>query len=435
MKALVCAITLLLITTFSFAQRIYQIKADSVRIYNTCDTAELIIENRTQDTLGFLYNKGRGRTEFRKLRLQAVGNGSIAITGHDTLKLGTIIKVAVDSIYQNNGTLYYRKTDGVVVSVPLVAASAETLQSVTDRGNSTDKYIQFTSASGNPSNGLNWHYNSDYWRIYVSSTADNPGGNMILEAGDNKDEGWIFRSRDADSNDTMNVLKMSRDSFLYKNNVIYHAGNIKFATKGDDIALKTEANGQLGIENWVRTSNNTGLYTPDGSYLYKNGTSSWALRCAAGYGGSWLELQTGDGTNRGGFFADDQGNVGIVNAGANGWRLRTTSSGNVYANGFYQTSMRSLKRDIEPFNHSALGILNTTSVRTFIYKADSAGIKHIGFIADELPKEMAAPGGEGVDESSTIALLVKALQEMNKKVESLQQTVETLQKKVAAYEK
>ncbi len=48
------------------AQYIYKIKADSVRIYNDSCTAELIVENRTKDTLGFLYNKGNGRTEFRR---------------------------------------------------------------------------------------------------------------------------------------------------------------------------------------------------------------------------------------------------------------------------------------------------------------------------------------------------------------------------------
>lgn len=66
------------------AQQIYQIRADSVRIYNVCDTAELIIENRTQGVNGFLYNKGAGRTEFRKVRLEKIGDSRIAITGQDT---------------------------------------------------------------------------------------------------------------------------------------------------------------------------------------------------------------------------------------------------------------------------------------------------------------------------------------------------------------
>lgn len=76
-----------LLSGSSFAQQIYQIRADSVRIYNTCDTAELILENRTQGVYGYLFNKGRGRTEFRKIRLEKIGTSQIAITGQDTLDL------------------------------------------------------------------------------------------------------------------------------------------------------------------------------------------------------------------------------------------------------------------------------------------------------------------------------------------------------------
>jgi hypothetical protein len=72
-----------------YAQHIYPIRADSVRIYSNCDTAELILENRTKDTLGFLFNKGKGRTEFRKLRLINVGSSGIAIEGQDTIQVGS----------------------------------------------------------------------------------------------------------------------------------------------------------------------------------------------------------------------------------------------------------------------------------------------------------------------------------------------------------
>lgn len=120
MKQLILLFSIAFATSQVMAQKnVYQIRADSVRIYSGCDTAELIIENRTKDTLGFLFNKGKGRTEFRKLRLQTVGSNAIAITGQDTLQLGTIIKTAVDTLYTSGNTLYYRKTNGLVVAVPL----------------------------------------------------------------------------------------------------------------------------------------------------------------------------------------------------------------------------------------------------------------------------------------------------------------------------
>jgi len=87
MKALFFAVIGLLLTNICFAQHVYQINADTVRIYNSCDTAELVLENHTQDTLGFLYNKGKGRTEFRRLQLASVGTGKLAILGQDTVDL------------------------------------------------------------------------------------------------------------------------------------------------------------------------------------------------------------------------------------------------------------------------------------------------------------------------------------------------------------
>src|ERR1700749_3600524 len=67
------------------AQYIYTIKADSVKITNSCDTAELIIENHTQTVPGFLFNKGRGRTEFRRV-LQNI-NDTVVTIGLDTLRI------------------------------------------------------------------------------------------------------------------------------------------------------------------------------------------------------------------------------------------------------------------------------------------------------------------------------------------------------------
>jgi hypothetical protein len=66
------------------AQYVYTIKADSVKITNNCDTAELIIENHTQDVCGFLFNKGKGRTEFRRGAVKI--NDYTYVIGCDTIK-------------------------------------------------------------------------------------------------------------------------------------------------------------------------------------------------------------------------------------------------------------------------------------------------------------------------------------------------------------
>ncbi len=76
------------------AQYVYTIKADSVKITNSCDTAELIIENHTQTVPGFLFNKGKGRTEFRRGAIKL--NESAYLIGGDTLY--------IPQVHANNGT-------------------------------------------------------------------------------------------------------------------------------------------------------------------------------------------------------------------------------------------------------------------------------------------------------------------------------------------
>ena len=67
------------------AQYVYTIKADSVKITNSCDTAELILENHTQNVPGFLFNTGRGRTVFKRA-LQKLSD-SLYLIGADTLRI------------------------------------------------------------------------------------------------------------------------------------------------------------------------------------------------------------------------------------------------------------------------------------------------------------------------------------------------------------
>jgi hypothetical protein len=84
MKKILLLIVIICLCKLVAAQFVYKIQADSVKITNHCDTAELILENHTQNVLGFLYNKGKGRTEFRRvIKL----NDSTLIFGSDTLIL------------------------------------------------------------------------------------------------------------------------------------------------------------------------------------------------------------------------------------------------------------------------------------------------------------------------------------------------------------
>lgn len=57
---------LVLMVSLAMGQVQTQVIGDSVRIRSNTGTGELILENSTKNVNGFLYNKGNGRTEFRK---------------------------------------------------------------------------------------------------------------------------------------------------------------------------------------------------------------------------------------------------------------------------------------------------------------------------------------------------------------------------------
>jgi hypothetical protein len=82
MKKLLLILVLAVVFQTTFSQFIYKIKADSLLVTNDSCTAELNLENSTKNIKGFLYNKGNGRTEFRKA---VIVNDSSFVLGSDTL--------------------------------------------------------------------------------------------------------------------------------------------------------------------------------------------------------------------------------------------------------------------------------------------------------------------------------------------------------------
>ena len=87
MKKVLLFTTACICSSILSAQYIYKIKADSVLITNDSCTAELIIENKTKDTIGFLFNKGKGRTEFRRM-VTKIDSVTYIIGGLDTIRVG-----------------------------------------------------------------------------------------------------------------------------------------------------------------------------------------------------------------------------------------------------------------------------------------------------------------------------------------------------------
>lgn len=81
------------------AQVVYTIKADSVKLTG-CDSSELIIENHTQGVPGFLFNTGRGRTQFNRGLIKL--NDSLYLIGADTLHLNPGTAVSGSTVFYVN---------------------------------------------------------------------------------------------------------------------------------------------------------------------------------------------------------------------------------------------------------------------------------------------------------------------------------------------
>lgn len=85
MTKIVLTLAFILSVNITNAQYISTVSADSVKITNDSCNAELILENNTKAQIGFLYNYGIGRTEFRPT-LEKIGIG-FYLLGYDTLNL------------------------------------------------------------------------------------------------------------------------------------------------------------------------------------------------------------------------------------------------------------------------------------------------------------------------------------------------------------
>lgn len=583
----------------SYAQKVYQIRADSVRIYNVCDTAELILENRTSGVNGYLYNKGNGRTEFKKIKLEQIGTSQIAIVGQDTLDLSTMPGIGgVQSIYREGDQIKYVK-NGIIYTID--APMAPTLENVTASGNMTHNKVlvdgnfvysppSISLAIGDHDSGIRsdgdgvlslmansrmvarwtqenfnffypplvdgnkiWHEGNDgvnsgmdadllrglapvyapyinsivardgygdaFARYFNTSAPTENGINLTRIFAGN--DGYIrpvdatavrkflgvpvdgetlasVTGREATTDVPImvkNKISSSRASVL--DDTLYARGNFEAQSNGypsygfhrpgiSGMALYMWDDGQLrvrsdiGMDGKLWHSENDGVNSGLDADLLRGlypdvlgKANTLALRDLNGNlmfvnnGIASAGLYWGNNTDSWRIFIESEydtpsGNMVFENAdnGDEGWLFRnnssagagvkdvlklnrdklnfggvfdvdgagnTTASGNMYATSYYQTSLRSLKKNITPLSYSALAILNKAQVRTFQFKADTTGKTNIGFIADEVPDEMSTPGRKGVDQASTVGLLVKSVQELAQQNEALVEKVKQLE--------
>ena len=117
--------------------------------------------------------------------------------------------------------------------------------------------------------------------------------------------------------------------------------------------------------------------------------------------------------------------IGASSQNGNISTARTSSAyyngSNLYASGFYVSSLRSLKENIEPTKVNATDLINSQEIVDFNYKADEDKTHKVGLIADDSDPLFLDKRGETVDLYNTCGILMKAVQELSKKIEELEQ--------------
>jgi hypothetical protein len=160
------------------------------------------------------------------------------------------------------------------------------------------------------------------------------------------------------------------------------------------------------------TFNGTDLITPTGGSFYVGTTSGARLRMHHNGSGAYIDWFTGS--------LNIRNNVtDRITIAANG---NTTFTGTITAPNFILSSDRRLKSNITGLNE---GLKTISKLNPKEYSKN--GNKEIGFITDEIPKELdflVKRDGEyeALDYISIIGVLVKSIQELKEEIETLKST-------------
>lgn len=99
-------------------------------------------------------------------------------------------------------------------------------------------------------------------------------------------------------------------------------------------------------------------------------------------------------------------------------------SGAIGAGGFFITSTRDVKNNIEPYTGSGLDLVNATEIVRFKYDInDMEDDPKVGFIAEDAPVEFTGPDHDKMIIPTTAGIVMKALQELDAKLKVLEGNV------------
>ena len=107
----------------------------------------------------------------------------------------------------------------------------------------------------------------------------------------------------------------------------------------------------------------------------------------------------------------------------NGPSIYMDSSGTITATDITIVSSREAKENIKASELDALDLINGINIVDYTYKMDPKAIPHIGFIAENTDSLLSTPKKNRMDYTNCIGVLLKAVQELSKKVAALEARV------------
>ncbi len=223
-----------------------------------------------------------------------------------------------------------------------------------------------------------------------------------------------------------NQAEICNDTTNYKTLMI--VGN-KSGNQGRKVSIwdRLEVNGNLNVNGDFQTtcaivpsvgnSENNGITFPK-DYYGGSGDCAWIryYSDASRGGGENMTLEIG--------ISNDAGNGGYYGGGD---RIKLSASGGVYVDGyFYYSSSRDLKENITTLStKKAKQILDGMNPVTFNFRGDTEKTT-LGFIAEEVPKNVAANDQKAISPMEIIAVLTSVVKDQRKAITQLQQKIESL---------
>ncbi|HEY9262938.1 tail fiber domain-containing protein, partial [Chitinophaga sp.] len=140
-------------------------------------------------------------------------------------------------------------------------------------------------------------------------------------------------------------------------------------------------------------------------------------------------------------------NAAVLSTDANGYLVKTliptTAStantlalrdggGSLTATSFLQSSRASLKKNIRIFNEDALALLMQVQVKQFVYKDDKQENVRVGIIADSTDWHFSTVAHDKFDINSSLAITMKAVQELNQRLKKENEDIRAENKILAA---